>query len=407
MLKLLSLFLALSCCAAETQQVSPVDARIAAARSEIRKNAASADAFNNLAFALIRKGRDTGDEAVYLEAGKALDQSLHLSPANFEARKLRAAVLLGLHQSTEALKLAAELNHKVPDDIAGWALLVDANVQLGNYAEAERDAQWILDLRPGSALGFEEAASLRELFGDWEGAIEFVDEANRRTSANDADEKAWLLTQKAHLVLAGGNADAAALILMEAVRLFPDSQQAAAGLAQARLAQGNNSEALRLLEARYRRVPSASNLYDWAEALAVSGRAAEAAQRFADFEKQGAGHGDATLRLIGYYCDTKPDPSQALSLAGKAALERHDSATLAAYAWALYRSDRFADAKIQMDKALAVGIRDPVYFCHAASIAASLNDSEAVERYAKALSGLPKNSCSVSAALETASQVKP
>ena len=48
---------------------------------------------------------------------------------------------------------------------------------LGNYTEAERDCQWILDLRRGSALGFEKAAGLRELFGDNEGAIEFYGEA--------------------------------------------------------------------------------------------------------------------------------------------------------------------------------------------------------------------------------------
>jgi len=43
--------------------------------------------------------------------------------------------------------------------------MVDANSALGNYSEAERDAQWILDLRRASALGFEKAADLRELFG--------------------------------------------------------------------------------------------------------------------------------------------------------------------------------------------------------------------------------------------------
>jgi tetratricopeptide (TPR) repeat protein len=312
-----------------------------------------------------------------------------------------------VQRSADALKLALPLNHKVPDDIAVWALMTDAQMQLGNYAEAERDAQWVLDLRPGSSLGFEKAALLRELFGDWEGAIEFLDEANRRTAPSDADQKSWLLTQKARLVLAGGNAEAAALILNEAVRLFPDSQLAAGGLARVRLTEGNNAEALRLLEARYQRVPNDANLYDWAEALALAGHAAEAAQRFAAFEKQASARDDATLQMIGYYCDTKPEPARALALASRAALERHDSATLAAYAWALYRSERFADAKIQMDQALAVGVRDAVYFCHAASIAARLNDSAGVERYSRALSGMPKGSCPVSAAVETASQVKP
>ena len=407
MSKLLFICLAVTCCAASAQQVSPVDARIAAAHSEIKKDPTSPASFNNLAFALIRKGRDFQDESLYVEAGKALDQSLHLSPGNVEAAKLRAAVLLGQNQSAEALKLATQLNRKTPDDLTGWALLVDANVQLGNYDEAERDAQWILDLRPGSSLGFEKAAMLRELFGDWEGSIEFLDEANRRTSPNDADQKSWLLTQKAHLILLTGNADAATAILIEAIRLFPDSQLAAAGLAQVRMAQGNYPEALKLLEERYHRVPNSANLYDYAEALAASGNTPEATRQFAAFERQAASRPDATLRLIDYYSDTKPNPSQALSIASKAASERHDSATLAAYAWALYRNDRFADAKLQMDKALAVGVRDPVYFCHAASIAASLKDSIAVDKYTKQLTSMPKTSCTVNPALQTASQVNP
>jgi hypothetical protein len=68
-------------------------------------------------------------------------------------------------------------------------------------SEAERDAQWILDLRRASALGFEKAAGLRELFGDDLGAIEFYGEALTRTAQSDLDQRAWLLTQKARLTL--------------------------------------------------------------------------------------------------------------------------------------------------------------------------------------------------------------
>ncbi|HMJ60594.1 MAG TPA: hypothetical protein VK493_02485 [Bryobacteraceae bacterium] len=155
--------------------------------------------YNELAGTLCRKGRDTGDTAWYDQAGAALRKSLELSPGNYDARKLQVTVLLGRHEFKEALRAAVELNHKMPDDIAGWGLLVDANLALGNDAEAERDAQWILDLRPGSKLGFVKAAAVRERFGDTEGAMEFLDEARRRTSPNDLDEQAWLLKENARL----------------------------------------------------------------------------------------------------------------------------------------------------------------------------------------------------------------
>jgi tetratricopeptide (TPR) repeat protein len=407
------IFLGLLSCRMEAyeQPDSPVDRRIAAARKQIEANPKSASAFNELAFALIRKGRDFRDEALYTEAAGALDKSLQLSAGNYDARKLRVAVLLGLNEPAEALKLETELNHKVPDDIAGWALLVDANADLGNYDAAEHAAQWVLDLRPGSSLGFEKAAELRDVFGDAEGAVEFFDEANRRTSQNDLDQKAWLLTQKARIILAAGNTKGAADLLVEALRFFPDSQLAAGGLAQVRMAQKNYAEALTLLEKRYRRVPSAENLYDWAEALADSGHTEESAALFSKFERQARAenskHKNAVLQLIRYYSDRKPDPAQALALASSEASVRHDSPTLAAYAWALYRNGRYADAKLQMDRALAVGVRDPVYFCHAEFISTMTKDGASAERYSKELSGMPGSSCLASSQLQSANEVKP
>jgi tetratricopeptide (TPR) repeat protein len=195
------------------------------------------------------------------------------------------------------------------------------------------------------------------------------------------------------------------------MRLFPDSQLAAGVLAQVRIAEGSYPEAVRLLEARYRRVPSAENLYEWAEALSSSGQAQEAAFQFGVFEKQARAdllrHKSGVLQLISYYSDRKPDPPEALSLASSEAAERHDSPTVAAYAWALYRNGRYSDAKLQMEKALAVGVRNPVYFCHAALISTGANDKAAADRYSKELSGMPGNSCSSNAGLRSAIEVKP
>jgi tetratricopeptide (TPR) repeat protein len=163
-----------------------------------------------------------------------LDHSFQLSPDNFDAQKLQVTVLLGRGEPEKALRLATALNNKTHDDIGVWGLLVDANVALGKLADAERDAQWILNLRPGSSLGFTKAAGLRVLFGDPEGAIEFFEEANRRISANDADEHAWLLTQSARQELAMGKPDEAEKFITQALKLFPASQSALAVLAQVR-----------------------------------------------------------------------------------------------------------------------------------------------------------------------------
>ena len=400
---LLSLLLALAtsfCVNAEELRLplklSPVEARISAIEARINAKP-TASAYNELAAALCRKGRDTEDLAVYEQASIAIDKSLQLSKANYEARKLQVTILLGKHEFAQALKLATQLNHEVPDDLAGWASLVEANIFLGNYAAAEPQAQWLLDLRPGNTLGFEKSAVLRELFGDIPGAIEFVDESIRRTSPNDTDQRAFLLTQKARLQLVSGYDKEAAMVVQEALQLFPKSQLATEILARIRFTQGNFSDAAALFESRYRAVKSARNLYDWAEALESNGQKAEAADAFQRFHSQAEAESakpfNANSQLIFFYLDRKHDAPVALALATKMIAERHDCETLDAYAWALYKNGRYSEAKAQIARALSVGVRDPLYFCRAAQIAAKAGDAVAAGNYQKEFSTFRGATC--------------
>jgi tetratricopeptide (TPR) repeat protein len=216
---------------------------VEAAQKQTVANPKSYQAYNDLAFAYWRWGRDSSDVKLYQKAQEALSQSAMLAPANYEAQKLQAAVLLGERDLKAAEKLASEVNKRVPDDIAGWALLVDVNVALGNYEEAERAAQWILDLRPGSSLGFLEAAALREHFGDPEGASQFYVEALKHTPQTDLDQRAWLLTQDARQQLAMAKPQRAEELLRQALQLFPDSHLALAGLGDVRAFEARAADA--------------------------------------------------------------------------------------------------------------------------------------------------------------------
>ncbi len=390
--------------------LSPPDARIAAAQSRIGTNSQSWQPYNDLAAALCRKARDNEDLALYDQADAALQRSFQLSPGNYEARKLQVTTLLGKHKFEQAFKLATELNHKVPDDIGGWALLVDVNTALGDYPQAEHDAQIVLDLRPGSALGFLKAASLRELFGDAEGAIEFYNEVRRRTSQNDLDEHAWLLTQIASMELMSGNKKRAEDLLTQALKLFPDSQRALATLAKLRAAEGKDTEAASLFEKRYRALRSSQNLYDWAESLERSGQGEAATAAFRDFGTKARAESskpyNSNRQLVFLYADHRNEGAKALALATEELKVRHDSATLDAYAWALYADGKYGEAKTQMDRALAVGVRDPVYFCHAARIATKANDRASAAKFEKELTGFGSNACPVQGSSQMAQEIQ-
>jgi predicted Zn-dependent protease len=75
------------------------------------------------------------------------------------------------------VEAAKKLNQKMPDDVMLYGFLTDANVELGNYREAETAAQWMLDLKPVNTPGLTRAAYLRELYGDIEGSLELMNMA--------------------------------------------------------------------------------------------------------------------------------------------------------------------------------------------------------------------------------------
>jgi Flp pilus assembly protein TadD len=310
---------------------------------------------------------------------------LALAPNNFDAQKLQVAVLLGEDEYPAALQAANLLNKKVPDDVMVYGFLVDANAELGNYPDAEVAAQWMLNLRPGNLPALIRAAHLRELFGDIEGASELMDLAYQSAPPTETAERASILTQMGHLRLASGNADLAEKIFQQALTVFPNYPSALGNLAQIRILQKRYAEAIALLQQRYQEVPQTENLYDLAEALQIAGRDPEAKKTFAEFETQAflesSKMQNSNRELIFYYADHAHQPAQALKLAQQEHTWRRDVYTLDAYAWALHVNGQNADARKQIEAALAVGIRDSKIFTHAGEIALKLGDRTAAQNY--------------------------
>ncbi len=306
---------------------------------------------------------------------------------NFETEKIRVAKLLGEHDYPAALEAAKALNKRALDDVMVYGLLTDANVELGNYKDAEDSAQWMLNLRRGNRPAFIWTARLRELFGDAEGAYEMLDLAFQSTAPTETEERASLLTQMGHLRLASGNADAAEKLFQQALKALPGYPSALGNLAQARIAQKRYAEAVALFQQRYRGEPHAGNLYDLAEALQLAGRESDAKLAFAGFEAEAlmesSRKDNSNRKLVFYYADHAQQPAKALKVAQQEYAWRHDVYTLDAYAWALHVNGQDAEARKQIDTALAVGIRDARLFQHAGEIALKAGDVAAAEHYLK------------------------
>src|SRR6266852_9506618 len=193
--------------------LSPAERSMAQARKLIEKNPKDFEAYNALALALSRRARETSDVKFYTQAEETLQKSFDVSPANFDGQRTQVWLLLGKHEFAAALEAAKKLNQKMPDDVMTYGFLTDANVELGNYKDAETAAQWMLDLKPGNLPALTRAAYLRELFGDVDGAYELMDMAYQATPPTETEDRAWILSQMGHLRFVAGRTDEADNIL--------------------------------------------------------------------------------------------------------------------------------------------------------------------------------------------------
>jgi tetratricopeptide (TPR) repeat protein len=365
--------------------LSPVAQSIAAARKAISDKAMEYPGYNLLATALVRLAQETSDVSFYAQAEDAVKKSLEIAPNNFETEKIQVSILLGEHEYPAALEAAKTLNKRVPDDVMVYGLLTDASVELGNYKDAEDSAQWMLNLRPGNLPALIRAARLRELFGDAEGAYELMEMAYQSTPPTETGERASLLTKMGQFRLASGSIDAGEKLFQQALASVPSYPSALESLAQVRITQKRYAEAVVLLQQGYQGVSRAENLYDRAEALQLAGHDGDAKKLFAEFEKKALVESSKRLNtnreLVFYYGDHAHQPAKALQVAKQEYAWRHDVYTLDAYAWALHVNGQDAEARKQIEAALAVGIRDSTVFAHAGEIALKLGDRAAARNY--------------------------
>jgi tetratricopeptide (TPR) repeat protein len=376
---------------AETQssssdaKASPAERSIAQAKRLIDRNSKDFEAYNALALALSRRARETSDVNYYTQAEEALQKSFAISPDNFDGARTHVWLLLGKHEFAAALEEAKKLNRWMPDDVMTYGFLTDANVELGNYKDAEAAAQMMLDLRPGNLPGLTRAAYLRELFGDIDGALELMNMALQSTAPSEVEDAAWILSQMAHLDLAVGKETEAEKYLQQAVALFPGYHYALGNLAKVRIQQKRYDEAVQLLQRRYQAASHAEYLFDLAEALQLAGGSEDAKKAFAEFEQKSlleTNRGDNSNReLIFYYADYAHEPLKALEVAKREFARRHDVYTLDSYAWALHVNGQDQEAHKQIEAAVALGIHDAKLIRHAGEIALATGDHAVAEKY--------------------------
>lgn len=219
------------------------------ASSDLIEDPNDSKALIKLAKIYTNEARVTGEHGYYYPAILAmLDEALVSENITkndlFEAYGLRANTLMSQHRFAEAL-IAAEyavgLNPRVP---SAYAALIDAHVEMGNYAAAVHNAQKLMDMRP-DLVSYARASYLRELHGDIAGAIEAMEMAV--TAGYPGRENTeWARITLAEMHVKYGNHAKAERLYRESLELRENYPFALAGLADLRLRQERFDEAEQL-----------------------------------------------------------------------------------------------------------------------------------------------------------------
>lgn len=370
---------------AAVSEETPAQQRIAAAKQQIAADPKKVQAYNELATAFLRRARETADSAYLNDAEGALAEGLHLDATDFQLQKTQVALMLSRHEFATARDRAAALHRKTPDDVMTYGYLAEADIALGNYSEAETNAQWMMNMRPNNTPALLVGARLRTIYGDAHGAIEFLNQAYAQTSPEEVEDLAWIANQIASIQMDAGQNDAAAETLQHAEQLFPHYPYTTENLARLRMGQRRFRDAVQLWMSAAQIDPDPHVLYQLATAQQAAGLLEEASTSYTQFEKLASApettSNSSRVDLILMYAASPATASKALKLGEQETRSQQDVWTLDAYGWALYANARYEDADATLQKALATGIQSAQIFDHAGRVAAKLNHGADANRY--------------------------
>jgi tetratricopeptide (TPR) repeat protein len=362
---------------------TPATKRIEAAQSQIKADPKRIQSYNELAAAFIVRARESSNPSYYKDAESALAKGFSLDQNNFQLRKTRIALLLGEEKYDQAREQGLLLNKQTPDDVAVYGYIAQSAIALGDYNEAEKSAQWMLNMLPNNVLGLLLGADLRVVYGDSDGALDFLDQALAETPPTETEELAWIANKIAAIDIETGKTTAAEQTLSRAEVYFPYYRETLMNLGRVRMAQHRVDAAVALFGQAAQIQNDPCVVYERGNAQGVAGAAAQGI--FAQAEKPTADvandYGDTAHCGVLLKADRPKSAAEALRLAEHLIAVRHDVWTLDAYAWALCANGQYTKADAVIQKAIAGGIQNAQIFDHAGHIAQRLNHTVDAAKY--------------------------
>jgi tetratricopeptide (TPR) repeat protein len=355
---------------------SEADLTIRRAQTRVGTGQQIEAALGQLGWAYVAKARTSRDEGYYRLAQACAEAIIEETGSSLDSRPPEALLLLGhvaatFHRFAEAEAIAAELVQRrgLPFD---HLLLGDALMEQGKIEEAIASYQTGVDLKPG-LQSYARVGWMRWLIGDLEGAIEATELAAGAASPRDRESIAWVRSRLGHFRMLSGDPEGAKKELGIALTSLADYPPALLLEAKLSLAAGDPETAIASLRRAVAIEPLPEPLWLLAEALTEAGQDDEAKAVLDELARTGE-RGDPRTHAL-FLATTGRSPEIALRLAEAELKERADYFTRDALAWALFANGRVAEARTEMDLALAGGTIDARLFFHAALIANAAGES--------------------------------
>jgi tetratricopeptide (TPR) repeat protein len=331
-------------------------------------------ALDSLALAQIQLAREDGDPTRYGVAEQLLHRSLRTDQHDFIALGGLGSIAASRHDFPTALELGRRALSL--DPASGYALgvVVDAQIELGRYADARRTLVRMLDLHPDLS-SFSRLSYYLELHGDITGARRAL-RAAIASGAPARENTAWAYLSLGNLELAQGNLAAAAAQYRLAGRAQPGFVHALAGRARVAVARRRYAEAIRLYEAATARLPLPAYVIALGDVQTAAGRTADAQATYglvrAEERLYAANGVNVDVELALFEADHGGDARRAVGLVLAARRTQRSVVVDDALAWTLYRAGR-ADAALEAaNRALRLSTRDASFLYHRGAINAAL-----------------------------------
>lgn len=298
---------------------SDIRSRFADLKHKLTKDPQSIDALLQLTNLYIIEARITGEHGHYYPAAlklvnQALEQKKITKDEKFLALSAKASVQLSLHAFKEGLETAKQAQEINPYNAQIYGALIDAYVELGEYAKAVEASDKMVSIRP-DLKSYSRVSYLREIHGMPGDAIDAMKMAVDAGSPG-SEEKSWAALQLAELCLRYDKVKESEYILNQLMTERPDYPFAKAALANVYIAQSKNVEAEKELKEACAIIPEVGFYVQLAEMYKKQGRENEMKETIKDVlemleDDMKHGH-NMSLEYANIYMDFFNDPDGAL-----------------------------------------------------------------------------------------------